>query len=237
MRRREKPMSRIIITAEDIQNAKDYIPAVHRQELLESIAPKCIVKVRTSYIPTGETESVPIPDRFQEYGMLTNLFLMGVLAVEYLNKPFDGCEESLQMPANLYDEWAGSHVLSQIEALRSDKAVHDKACYILQDFYAFRTALYREIETNLGHQNDIVWRLLDAFKGFILENVTGALEGQTGGKDEELTDEEKIDRIVEANQKIDESIERLESIKAEVKRRMDALKEDAKAAKEVSGDG
>lgn len=217
----------IKITTEDILNAKDYIPAVERQELIESIAPKCIVKVRTSYIPTGATESVPIPDRFQEYGMLTSLFLMGVLAVKYLNKPFEGCEESLQMPANLYDEWAGSHVLSQIEAMRSDKSVHDKACHILQDFYAFRTALYREIETNLGHQNDIVWRLLDAFKGIIAETVTGALQSDSEAKDEELTDEEKVERIVEANKKIDESIERLQNLKAEVAKRIDALKEEA----------
>ena len=221
----------IIITVNDIQNAKDYIPVVERQELIEKIAPKCIVKVRTSYIPTGATESVPIPDRFQEYGMLTSLYLMGVLAVKYLNKEFEGCDESLQMPANLYDEWAGSHVLSQIEAMRSDKTVHDKACHLLQDFYAFRTALYREIETNLGHQNDIVWRLLDAFKGIITENVTEALQGNLEAKEEELTDEEKADRIAEANQKIDESIERLQNLKAEVAKRIDALKEEAKEGK------
>ena len=218
----------IKITIEDILNANDYIHAVERQELIESIAPKCIVKVRTSYIPTGATESVPIPDRFQEYGMLTSLYLMGVLAVKYLNRPFEGSDESLQMPANIYDEWAGSHVLSQIEAMRSDKTVHDKACHILQDFYAFRTALYREIETNLGHQNDIVWRLLDAFKGIIAETVTGALQSDSEAKDEDLTDEQKAERIAEANQKLDESIERLQNLKAEVNRRIEALKEETK---------
>ena len=83
--------NKIVITPEIVKNATDYIPLMKKQEMAETIAQKCIVKVLMKYTEKGDgTDSVPMPDRYQEYHMYTNLYLMGVLAHEYLHIPYEG---------------------------------------------------------------------------------------------------------------------------------------------------
>ena len=123
---------RINITPEMLEKASDYIPLLERQEMLESIARVCVVKVKMEVKLTGSTETVSMPERYQEHRIMTKMCLMGVLALKYLHVDYDGDDRSLQMPANIYDQWAGSHVLNQIEKLKSDKTVGEKAFRILK---------------------------------------------------------------------------------------------------------
>lgn len=186
-------MSKVTITTDMIQNANTYIPLVERQELIEQIARECVVKVRMSFVPTGETEKKPLPDRFQENRIATCQFLMGVLAIKYLKQQTDWDKESLKMPANIYDDWAGSHVLRQIEGMRSDKTVQTQAADILQDFRDFRSSLYQEINVLLAHNNDIVWRLLDALNGMTAGEMTDTMKDEAQ-QDAERTMAEKLQK-------------------------------------------
>lgn len=206
-------MEKIIVTADMMRKSSDYIPLLERQGLIEQIAQDVIAKVRMTYIPTGETEEQPMPDRFQENRVRTSLYLMGVLANKYLHVPFEGDDTSLMMPANLYDAWGESHVLNQIEGFRSDKELRDKAYNLLADYRDFRSALYREIETLLGHNNDIVWRLMDAIGSAAKAQ---AVEGAGGETANELTEEEKQARRERVAGELDRAIKQLADMKAQL---------------------
>ena len=225
-------MEKIIITKEILGNASDAMPILEREELLEKIAQDCIVKVNMSYIPTGETEPRPMPDRYQEYRVRTSLYLMGVLAVKYLHMPFDGSDESLIMPAPLYDQWNASHVLSQIEALKADTEAREKAFNLLADYRDFRNALYREIETLLSHHNDVVWRFMDVFTSTINEAVSKAAEDaaqEATGAD--MSDEEREAKRQEAVNALTEAMDRLRAMKDGI----EAAKQSMQEASGVNG--
>lgn len=219
-------MEKITITKEILGNACDALPILEREELLEQIAQDCIVKVNMSYIPTGETEPRPMPDRYQEYRVRTSLYLMGVLAVKYLHMPFDGSDESLIMPATVYDQWNASHVLSQIEALKADAEAREKAFNLLADYRDFRNALYREIETLLAHHNDIVWRFMDVFTSTINEAVAKAADDAAQdaiGSD--LTDEEREAKRQEAVNALTDAMDRLRTMKEGIEAAKQAMQE------------
>ena len=203
-------MEKIVITPEILTNACDAMPIMERQELLEKIAQDCVVRVRMSYIPTGETEAKPMPERYQEYRVNTNLYLMGVLAVKYLHMSAGTeAEDDLKMPATVYDDWNASHVLSQIEGYKSDKDLREKAFNLLADYREFRNALYREIETLLGHNNDVVWRLIDAVNMTMKESITQAAQNELGN----MTDEEKEEQRKKIVTSLTEALDKLKGMK------------------------
>lgn len=221
---------RIIITPEMLEKASDYIPLLERQEMLESIARVCVVKVKMEVKLTGSTDTVSMPERYQEHRIMTKLCLMGVLALKYLHVDYDGDDRSLQMPANIYDQWAGSHVLNQIERMKSDKTVGEKAFRILKDYRDFCNDLYREIDILLGHQNDVVYRLMDAMNASIRQT---ALEALTDGnapdkRPEDMTKEEREKLVEDTMKRIDDGIEQLRTMKERIAKDKEGVKHDAK---------
>ena len=220
----------IIITPEMLEKASDYIPLLERQEMLESIARVCVVKVKMEVNLTGSTETVSMPERYQEHRIMTKMCLMGVLALKYLHVDYDGDDRSLQMPANIYDQWAGSHVLNQIEKLKSDKTVGEKAFRILKDYRDFCNDLYREIDILLGHQNDVVYRLMDAMNASIRQT---ALEALTDGnappkRPENMTKEEREQLVEDTMKRIDDGMEQLKAMKERITKAKEGVKHDAK---------
>lgn len=177
--------NKIVITPEIVKNATDYIPLMKKQEMAETIAQKCIVKVLMKYTEKGDgTDSVPMPDRYQEYHMYTNLYLMGVLAHEYLHIPYEGDGtgkeiidyENLKMPANVYDQWGASHVLNQLEQMKTDREMREKVFDLLNDYKDFRWMLAHEIDILLGHNNDVVTRMMQALGASIKEMTADSMQ-------------------------------------------------------------
>lgn len=220
----------IIITPEMLEKASDYIPLLERQEMLESIARVCVVKVKMEVKLTGSTETVSMPERYQEHRIMTKMCLMGVLALKYLHVDYDGDDRSLQMPANIYDQWAGSHVLNQIEKLKSDKTVGEKAFRILKDYRDFCNDLYREIDILLGHQNDVVYRLMDAMNASIRQTAMEALtDGNAPAKrPENMTKEEREQLVEDTMKRIDDGMEQLRTMKERIAKAKEGVKHDAK---------
>lgn len=221
---------RIIITPEMLEKASDYIPLLERQEMLESIARVCVVKVKMEVKLTGSTETVSMPERYQEHRIMTKMCLMGVLALKYLHVDYDGDDRSLHMPANIYDQWAGSHVLNQIEKLKSDKTVGEKAFRILKDYRDFCNDLYREIDILLGHQNDVVYRLMDAMNASIRQTAMEALtDGNVPAKrPENMTKEEREQLVEDTMKRIDDGMEQLRTMKERIAKAKEGVKHDAK---------
>lgn len=221
---------RIIITPEMLEKASDYIPLLERQEMLESIARVCVVKVKMEVKLTGSTETVSMPERYQEHRIMTKMCLMGVLALKYLHVDYDGDDRSLQMPANIYDQWAGSHVLNQIEKLKSDKTVGEKAFRILKDYRDFCNDLYREIDILLGHQNDVVYRLMDAMNTSIRQTALETLTDNNvpAKQPENMTKEERYQLVEDTMKRIDDGMEQLRTMKERIAKAKEGVKNDAK---------
>lgn len=216
--------NKIVITPEIVKNATDYIPLMKKQEMAETIAQKCIVKVLMKYTEKGDgTDSVPMPDRYQEYHMYTNLYLMGVLAHEYLHIPYEGDGtgkeiidyENLKMPANVYDQWGASHVLNQLEQMKTDREMREKVFDLLNDFKDFRWMLAHEIDILLGHNNDVVTRMMQALGASIKEMAADSMQELGEALQNEQTHETEPEKKVSAEDiaKAASELERLKQLR------------------------
>ena len=227
---------------EIVKNATDYIPLMKKQEMAETIAQKCIVKVLMKYTEKGDgTDSVPMPDRYQEYHMYTNLYLMGVLAHEYLHIPYEGDGtgkeiidyENLKMPANVYDQWGASHVLNQLEQMKTDRELREKVFDLLNDYKDFRWMLAHEIDILLGHNNDVVTRMMQALGASIkemaadsMQELGEALQGEQPqeAEPEKKVSEEDIAKAASELERLKQLRERMEQVEKELHDKIEEAK-------------
>ena len=234
--------NKIVITPEIVKNATDYIPMMKKQEMAETIAQKCIVKVLMKYTEKGDgTDSVPMPDRYQEYHMYTNLYLMGVLAHEYLHIPYEGDGtgkeiidyENLKMPANVYDQWGASHVLNQLEQMKTDRELREKVFDLLNDYKDFRWMLAHEIDILLGHNNDVVTRMMQAIGASIkemaadsMQELGEALQGEQPqeAEPEKKVSEEDIAKAASELERLKQLRERMEQVEKELHDKIEEAK-------------
>lgn len=222
--------SKIIITKEIIEKASDYMPLQLKVEMVERIAQECVARVvMTKVGKNGEQE--PLPDRCQEQQLLTNLYLMGVLASKYLFIPYEGEYDTrednpyygLMMPLNIYDRFAASHVINQLEKLKGDKDCRDKVFNILYDYGQFRRMLYDEIHRIVEHRNDVVWRLTEALEADVKTAISNEVLSHIGS--DEKTD---ADAIREAEAKLQNYLakkEKADALAEQLKKRLQAIKE------------
>lgn len=226
--------NKIVITPEIVKNATDYIPLMKKQEMAETIAQKCIVKVLMKYTEKGDgTDSVPMPDRYQEYHMYTNLYLMGVLAREYLHIPYEGDGsgkehtgyDNLKMPVNVYDQWGASHVLNQLEQMKTDREMREKVFDLLNDYKDFRWMLAHEIDILLGHDNDVVTRVMQAIGASIKEMAADSMqelgealqnEQPQEAEPEKKVSEEDIAKAASELERLKQLRERMEQVEKEL---------------------
>lgn len=234
--------NKIVITPEIVKNATDYIPLMKKQEMAETIAQKCIVKVLMKYTEKGDgTDSVPMPDRYQEYHMYTNLYLMGVLAHEYLHIPYEGDGtgkeiidyENLKMPANVYDQWGASHVLNQLEQMKTDRELREKVFDLLNDYKDFRWMLAHEIDILLGHNNDVVTRMMQALGASIKEMAADSMhelgeslqnEQPQEAEPDKKVSEEDIAKAASELERLKQLRERMEQVEKELHDKIEEAK-------------
>lgn len=238
--------NKIVITPEIVKNATDYIPLMKKQEMAETIAQKCIVKVLMKYTEKGDgTDSVPMPDRYQEYHMYTNLYLMGVLAHEYLHIPYEGDGtgkeiidyENLKMPANVYDQWGESHVLNQLEQMKTDRELREKVFDLLNDFKDFRWMLAHEIDILLGHNNDVVTRMMQAIGTSIKEMAADSMQELGEALQNEQPQEAEPEKKVSAEDmaKAASELERLKQLRERMEQVEKELHDKIEEAKAKNG--
>lgn len=238
--------NKIVITPEIVKSATDYIPLMKKQEMAETIAQKCIVKVLMKYTEKGDgTDSVPMPDRYQEYHMYTNLYLMGVLAHEYLHIPYEGDGtgkeiidyENLKMPANVYDQWGESHVLNQLEQMKTDRELREKVFDLLNDFKDFRWMLAHEIDILLGHNNDVVTRMMQAIGTSIKEMAADSMQELGEALQNEQPQEAEPEKKVSAEDiaKAASELERLKQLRERMEQVEKELHDKIEEAKAKNG--
>lgn len=233
-------MESIVITKEIIERASDYIPLLQKTEMAESIAQECIARVKMSKLDKNGNVQ-PLPDRYQERQILTNLYLMGVLAHEYLHIHYDGDDAQneknpcyhLMMPLNTYDVFAGSHIINQLEKFKAEKECKDKVYNLLYDYRKFQRMVYDEITFATDHQNDIVWRFLEAMEQSMKEVALNTLEGNSEvseaseGHSESKTTEEQIAEAKNKLKQFKEVKEKADKMAAMIEGKLEMLESKA----------
>ena len=173
--------------------------------------------------------------------MYTNLYLMGVLAHEYLHIPYEGDGtgkeiidyENLKMPANVYDQWGASHVLNQLEQMKTDRELREKVFDLLNDYKDFRWMLAHEIDILLGHNNDVVTRMMQALGASIkemaadsMQELGESLQGEQPqeAEPEKKVSEEDIAKAASELERLKQLRERMEQVEKELHDKIEEAK-------------
>ena len=159
----------VTITQADIEQARDYIPIRHKTAIAGLMAQICVRYAENE----AHGADMQLPDRAVEDRMTRAQCLMGVLAGFYFKREFPTLELSFETPdgktvtqpvalcmdADTLDEWAGSHVINQLERLKKDKKTANKVYDLLYDFRAFELMLNGAIREELDKRNDPALRM------------------------------------------------------------------------------
>lgn len=160
----------VIIHEDDIRNGLKFVPLEQKELMTRLIASLCIEKNETA----GEVETVP--PMYHENRMRRQQFLMGILAY-YLKRDYELAELTITgtdgkpekkavnfcMSIDSYNEWAGAHVMNQLERLKRSKNedVRNGVYDLLYDFHNMENMLLGAIRDNLESANDLVKRFIN----------------------------------------------------------------------------
>jgi hypothetical protein len=142
------------VTEELLRNAVDYLPIERKIALSKVIAPLCIEKSKTAEQNQKGLEFLALPTLWVDDLETKNLYTMSVLLTEYLkiSVPEDFTDK-------VYDEYASTHILNQLERFKSNAALKDKVFDLLNDYRDFKKILDTEIFNEKEVRNDPVARL------------------------------------------------------------------------------
>lgn len=158
----------ITITEEMLRKADDYLSLSQKEGMAKSFAIACVEEMASA---GGGIAPPLLRERFG----VKQRFLMGVLAKSYLCQTFkkqtfvvdDGVKTvsgvlDVCMTDEAYDEWAESHVFSQMNRFirRHDGDVADKAYEIIRDWKMFAEMLDKSIQDLIAQNNDPVGRVM-----------------------------------------------------------------------------
>lgn len=154
-------MERITLTETDLKYARDYITLDEKAEFLAEASILSIEKVETGVKDGERTE--PLPPMYKENPVVKELLLMGALIGMYFQKeftPLDGTKWMMQVAD--YDCFAASHIMNQMERMKTSPDLRGKVFDLLKDYRSLRSMLDREIRGMLDIQNDPVERFTAA---------------------------------------------------------------------------
>ncbi len=187
--------TKITITKEIMRGADTYLPLLLKTSTAQAIARGSIEKV--------EFEGGGVPPRYIENPMTKTRCLMGALLTFYLHIKYEG-NDDLNMGTDIYDGFASSHIINQIERMKSDALMRDKAFDLLADFRDLEKRVNGEIYNMLSVQNDTVARLNAVFDKALtpeeaqktmeaIEKLQGEVEKQKAAHDETIEEFRKED--------------------------------------------
>ena len=179
-------MDKVIITEQDVLNAKESIPITLKFAVAQFIAEFSTDKKQIT-IKEGGVDSIALPDMRQRNTMREAQFKTGVFVKEYMKKEVDFVRGTDDIPipylmaADEADAW--SNFETQLDRLKrsKNKEVADKCYDILNDYHAFCRMVSIEIEQELQIKNDIVGRFAWLVKSLINDSTPEKLQESIEG--------------------------------------------------------
>lgn len=177
-------MERIVLTAEQMRNARTYLPLAKKIAFAEVAAQKSRLRVSLANSADGNA----LPDMFMESPERKMRFLQGLLVKYYLGLDFEGAEgEEYLMSADDFDRYAGSHILNQIERLKANKDARDICFDLLADYKVAEKMLNAELYGTVQIQNDLLGRAISYLKETTTPEHMRDLTEQMQAAEAELT--------------------------------------------------
>lgn len=177
------------LTQKDLENATTYIPIMKKKEFITAAAENCIDSLSISANISAE-DSTPMPAMYKENSFIKSRFLMGALLKLYFGKNDFECvgDSEYLMTADEYDRYAGGHVFDELNRLKYNHELRDKAFDILTDYKDLSLRLDREIHGLIKAMNDVVSRamlvLTQSLQPANLQNMLNELEESKNALDD-----------------------------------------------------
>ena len=167
-------MEKYVVTAEAVTKANDYLPLAKKNEFVDYCAQKCFARVS---IHAGEAAGDEFPPMYVENSDAKSRYLMGALCLLYLpiGAEFADEDDPYLITEEQYDALAASHVMNQLERLKSNAALRDKVFDILADYKDLEKRLNTAVYGFMSVMNDPVAR-----QSVLMQTEMGRLPGLMG---------------------------------------------------------
>lgn len=156
--------NRFEITEEMMRSAESYIPLNAKEYIVRVALPGCVKRVYDFNYETNEyaTDKDDLPTTMPLFGEDTGYksrIIMGVVLRFYFGIDIG---ENLNIDADTYDTYAGSHIMNQIERFKANPELKSKAFDMLSDIRDFEKRLNCAVYSLLQLKNDVGGRVLNA---------------------------------------------------------------------------
>lgn len=165
-------MEKIKLTEKDIETANSYVGLEAKEIFVDECMKQCLAAVDVGL--STEKESDSMPNMFMESTFRKSKYLLTAFVKLYLKQDVETEDgDPWLMTTKAYDEWAGSHVLNQMERMKDKKELRDKCFDILKDYRDIERRLSTAVKGYIAILNDPINRM---FQKAYMENSETALE-------------------------------------------------------------
>lgn len=193
---------RFELTEDMMRKAESYLSLSAKEAIVQTVLPGCVKRIfdydyeKDAY----QTKEDDLPTTMPMYGEDTafkSRVVMGTVLHFYLGIDIG---ENLSIEPDVYDLYAGSHIMNQIERFKANPELKSKSFDMLADIRDFEKRLNCAVYSLLQLKNDVGGRVLNALGVMMsqeaLENVIRATnEAQQGMQAEQQKQDAFIDSL------------------------------------------
>lgn len=148
------------VTKEMLKNAITYMPLSVKKDVSKQIAELCLVDIDTDKQNKIGESLISLPHLKGEDLALKSIFMLNTLIGFYLDQDMPETDENGEEfdAFERYDEYAGGHLLNQIERFKSDPEVKDIVFDLMSDYKEFKKMVDTELYNMKANANDPIPR-------------------------------------------------------------------------------
>lgn len=193
---------RFELTEDMMRKAESYLSLSAKEAIVQTVLPGCVKRIfdydyeKDAYQTKGDDLPTTMP-MYGEDTAFKSRVVMGTVLHFYLGIDIG---ENLSIEPDVYDLYAGSHIMNQIERYKANPELKSKSFDMLADIRDFEKRLNCAVYSLLQLKNDMAGRVLTALGTMMsqeaLENVIRATnEAQQGIAAEREKQDEFIDSL------------------------------------------
>lgn len=148
------------VTKEMLKNAITYMPLSIKKDVSKQIAELCLVDIDTDEQNKIGESLIALPHLKGEDLALKSILMLNTLIGFYFDQDLPDTDENGEEFDSFkkYDEYAGGHLLNQIERFKSDPEVKDIVFDIMSDYKEFKKMVDTELYNMKANANDPIPR-------------------------------------------------------------------------------